>query len=138
MIKKLAKVERAGLGFTDRKILTAHIVVKYEEGLCQDICAFCLDHPLPRDRDSITPEHVIGDRTSRHGTKEGCEFIRRTLEVFNVDDLHCLKGSYLWVLGEGEGLNFKPVGFKPLEVDSNFRKGSVIYADIFETESQHR
>lgn len=129
MIEKLAKVESAGLSFTDRSILIANITVEYEEGLHQNIANLILDDPAPKD--TILPEHVVGDRSLRLGTAQGCEFIRRTLEVFNIDDLHQLKGAYLWVIGEGEGLSYRPIGFRPLSVDKKARKGTVIYKDIF-------
>jgi hypothetical protein len=100
MIEKLAKVESAGLNYTDRGILTMNIVVHYEEGCHQNICNLILD--------SWSPD-----------------------EVFCVDDIHKLQGIYLWVIGEGEGLSFSPKGFRPLSVDSKYRKGKVIYKDIF-------
>ena len=47
-----------------------------------------------------------------------------------VNDFSEMKGKHIFVIGEGEGLGFKPRGFRALRVDNSKFK-SVIYSDFF-------
>lgn len=102
MNKQLAKVTKASLEIKERNILNFWIHVEYEEGGGQGVGGICLD----------TWDE---NKKRRVGTAYGCEMIRRLLKIFNVDDLSEVKDQYIWVLGEGDGLSFKPKGFQQMK-----------------------
>ena len=106
MNKQLAKVTKATLEIKERGILQFYVFVDYEEGCSQGVGGVCLDS-------------YDDKKKKRVGTAYGCEMIRQCLEVFNVNDFSEMKGKYIWVLGNGEGFGFKPVGFQSLNVDKN-------------------
>jgi hypothetical protein len=120
MNKKLAKVESANLEIQERDILNFWIHVKYEDFGCQGIGGYALD----------TYDEKIKDRV---GTAYGCEMIRQLLKLFGVNDFSEMKGKYIWVLGEGDGLGFKPLGLQMLNVDSkNDKERKVVFAEVVE------
>lgn len=106
-MERLAKITKASLGFSDRRILMLHILVDYEDGWSQNICGYCLDGK---------PEKSGGDRI---GTAYGCEMIRKFLDTLGIDDIHEANGKLILVVGEDSGsmLNFKTHGFKTLKVN---------------------
>lgn len=113
MIKQLAKVRSAGLNILDRGIMTIDIYVDYEEFGSQNVCNIVID-----DHDKKLKKRV--------GTEYGCNLIRNILVEFNVNDLHEMKGQVIWVLGEGEGLQFKPLGVQSLKC-VNTKSEPVLY-----------
>jgi len=116
MNKKLAKIRKAGLEIKERGILNFWIFVDYEEGCSQGIGGITLD-----DYDK--------EKDSRVGTAYGCEMIRRLLLELDVDDFSEMSGKFLWVLGEGEGLSFEPLGIKALSLDGG-ANGGVVFKDV--------
>ena len=122
MNEKLAKITKASLEIQDRGILNFWIHVDYEEGCSQGIGGFCLD----------TYDKKLD---SRVGTAAGCEIIRLLLLTLKVNDFSEMKGKYIWVIGEGDGLSFQPKGIRPLYVDCKGRnpeeKSTIIFEDIF-------
>jgi hypothetical protein len=64
-----------------------------------------------------------------NSTAYGCEMIRRMLLELCVNDFSEMKGTHIWVYGEGEGLSFKPKGFSALKSD-NSKSNPVIFDDI--------
>lgn len=117
MNKQLAKVTKATLEIQERGVLMFWVFVDYEEGCSQGVGGLCLDM-------------YDNEKDKRVGTAYGCEMIRQCLKVFNVNDFSEMKGKYIWVLGEGEDLSFKPLGFQSLNVDKNVR--TFIFKDIFD------
>jgi hypothetical protein len=120
-MEKLAKISKASLEIKERGILNFWIHVDYEEGMSQGIGGLSLD--------TYDPE-----KEKRVGTAYGCEVIRRLLLALDVNDFSEMKGKMIWVIGKGEGLSFRPIGIKPLRVDSKNAE-PVIFDDILpETE----
>ena len=119
MIYKLAKVSRASLEIQERGILNFWIHVDYEEGCSQGVGGIVLD-----DYNKELKERV--------GTAGGCEVIRQLLLLFQVNDFSEMKGKYIWVVGEGEGLSFNPKGLKALHGDKPGEVKEVIFKDIFD------
>jgi hypothetical protein len=117
MNKKLAKISKASLEIKERGILNFWIYVDYEEGCSQEVGGIVLD---------------TYDKTKecRVGTAYGCEVIRQLLLALDVNDFSEMKGKHVWVLGEGEYLNFKPKGIQPLYVDNKSKNKPVIFDDI--------
>ncbi|MNQ92767.1 hypothetical protein D3C85_1082010 [compost metagenome] len=58
--------------------------------------------------------------------------IRQLLLFFGVNNLPEAKGQLVYVLGEGEGLSFKPCGFEHLKVEKNDRPAELVFSDILE------
>jgi hypothetical protein len=115
-MKQLAKISKASLEIQERGILNFWIHVDYEEGCSQGVGGIALDQ-------------WDEEKKERVGTAYGCEIIRRLLLALNVNDFAEMKGKMVWVVGEGEGLSFRPTGIQPLNVDNN--KGrAVIFSDI--------
>ena len=119
MERKLAKITSARLEIQDRHILSFWIFVDYEEMGCQGVGGMALDS-------------YCEDRKGRVGTTYGCEMIRRLLMLLGVNELSEAKGKMVWVLGEGPGFSFKPLGLETLRVDS--KKGetkSLVFEDVY-------
>lgn len=114
MIKKLAKITSAGLNI-DLNRLTYSIHVNYEDGFSQDIGYIVLDQYNKNTK-------------TREGTAFGCELIRQLLLTMEVNDFHEMVDKYIWVLGEGDGLMFKPLGIERLYIDS--KKEPLIFTDV--------
>lgn len=115
---QLAKISKASLKIRERGILNFLIHVDYEEGFSQGVGGVALDTYDAKNK-------------KRVGTAYGCEVIRRLLLALDVNDFAEMKGKVIWVIGEGEGLNFKPIGIRALAVD-NKKSEAVIFKEIFE------
>lgn len=115
-MKQLAKISKASLEIQERGILNFWIHVDYEEGCSQGVGGIALDQ-------------WDEEKQTRAGTAYGCEVIRRLLLALNVNDFSEMKGKMVWVVGEGEGLSFRPTGIQPLNVDNN-KGNAVIFSDI--------
>ena len=115
-MKQLAKISKASLEIQERGILNFWIHVDYESGCSQGVGGLCLD---AYDK----------DKESRVGTAYGCEMIRQLLIELKVNDFSEMKGKHVWILGEGEGLSFKPTGVQALKGDGGSDDG-VVFADI--------
>ena len=91
-------------------------MVDYEEGCSQGVGGIALD---------------IYDKDKKHrvGTAYGCEVIRQLLLALNVNDFSEMKGKTIYVLGEGKGLSFRPLGIKTLQLDGG---KEVIFSKILE------
>ena len=114
---KLAKVESATLEIKERGILNFWVFVAYEEGCSQGVGGLALD--------------TWNERLKRRvGTAYGCEVIRQLLLFFGVNNLNEAKGQLVYVLGEGEGLSFKPHGFKHLSVEKNGRPEYIDFREV--------
>jgi hypothetical protein len=116
MNKKLAKITKANLEIQERGILNFWINVDYEGGCCQGVGGICLDN-------------YDDKKQKRVGTAYGCEMIRRLLIELQVNDFSEMKGKIIWVLGDGEGLNFEPKGIESLRVNNKNSK-PVVFDDI--------
>lgn len=113
--KKLAKITRCDFSFRDtNKILILNIDVDYDEFGSQNICGLVLDN-------------YNEDKRERVETAFGCELIRRIIDTFNCDNLKDIIGKVIYVLGEVDGLRFKPKGFKRPSFDNGKK---IIYDDI--------
>lgn len=118
--KKLARVSKASLEIKDRGMLNFWVHVDYEDGCSQGVGGIALDTYNKASE-------------SREGTAYGCEMIRQTLSVFNVNDFSEMKGKLIYVLGTGEGLSFSPCGFERLNLDKSYKKGDVCnFKEIYE------
>ena len=116
MNQKLAKITKCELGFTNyNKILILDIVVDYDEFGSQNICNMCLD-TYNKDKDK------------REGTAAGLELIRRILDMFDCNNLSDITEKVIYVLGEGDGLSFKPKGFKRPKFDNG---KELLYTEVF-------
>ena len=117
MEKKLAKITKAHLEIQERGILNFWIFVDYEEdGLSQGVGGIALD----------TWDEV---KRKRVGSAFGAEVIRQLLLCIGVNDFSEMKGKYIWVLGEGYGMQFTPKGIQSLSTEKS--KGMrVIWEDI--------
>lgn len=116
MNKQLAKITRASLEIKERGILNFWIHVEYEEGCCQGVGGIVLDT-------------YDNKKETRVGTAYGCEMIRRLLLALDVNDFSEMKGKHLWVIGEGDGLGFRPKGIQALRVDNKGAK-PVVFDDV--------
>lgn len=119
LIKKLARVSKANLEIKERGMLNFWIHVDYEEGCSQGVGGIALDNY---------------DEQLKHrvGTAYGCEMIRKTLEVFDVNDFSEMKGKMIYVLGEGEGFSFTPCGFEKINLNKNHKATDVCnFKDIY-------
>lgn len=122
MNEMLAKITGAKLEIQERGVLNFWIYVQYEDGGVQGI-------------GGITLDNYCKEKERRVGTAYGCEMIRQLLICLDVNDFSEMKDKNIWVIGEGQGFNFKPKGLRPLKVDSD--KEPVIFDDIlkeFESE----
>jgi hypothetical protein len=115
MNKQLAKIKSAKLEIQERGILNFWIFVDYEDGCSQGVGGIALDS-YDKDKDK------------RVGTAYGCEMIRRLLLALGVNDFSEMKGQIIWVLGEGDGLSFKPKGIKQLDINGG--GDAVVFAEI--------
>ena len=110
---ELAKIKHIGLNYQDRNILMLQFIVDYEHGATQNIFGgLVLDDAIKDSKGNYY----------RQGTSFGCEIIRLILDALKINDLSEGKGKYIYVLGEGEVLSFKPKGFKTLYVDGDQKK----------------
>lgn len=116
---KLAKVTKATLEIQERGILNFWVFVDYEEGCSQGVGGIALDN---YDKEA----------GCRVGTAYGCEMIRQLLLFFGVNNLEECKGQIVYVLGEGEGLSFKPTGFRHLRVSKGIRPERICFNEIYE------
>lgn len=114
MNKKLARITKAGLEIKERGILNFWIHVNYEDGFSQGVGGLALD-----EYNKATKQ--------RQGTAYGCEIIRRILIALGVNNLHEAEGVILYVIGEGDGLHFKPKGIARLDLDGG---KSVIFDEV--------
>ena len=120
MNRQLAKIAHLKLNYQDRRILILRLLVDYENGSCQDVFGgLVLDEPIKDDD---------GKFLYRQGSAFGCEMIRLLLDVLKIDDLSEGTGKYIHVLGEGEGLGFKPKGIETLHVDGDQKK--IIFSEV--------
>ena len=115
MNKQLAKITSAKLEIQERGILNFWIFVNYEGGGSQGIGGIALDT-------------YDTDKKKRVGTAYGCEAIRRLLLALGVNDFSEMKGQIIWVIGDGEGLSFKPKGIKQLDINGG--GDAVMFAEI--------
>ena len=116
--KKLAKIRKAKLEILERGILNFWINVDYESGSSQGVGGLALDS-------------WCHTKKKRVGSAYGCELIRRLLLELEVDDFSEMAGKYIWVLGDGEGLSFKPKGIQRLMVDGGvFGRDPVLFDEI--------
>lgn len=115
MNKKLAKINKVAFNIKERGILMFHVMVSYEEGMSQGVGGMCLDT-------------YDAKKEKRIGTAYGCEMIRQLMLTFDVDNFEEAKGKIIWVIGEGEGLSFKPTGLQSLSVDKNQK--TLMFEDI--------
>ena len=120
--KNLAKITGASLEIKSRGMLNFWIYVDYEDGCSQGVGGIFLDS-------------YDKEKKERVGTAYGCEMIRQMLLTLGVDDFSEMKGKYVWVLCEGEGLSSSPKGFETLRVDGEVK--SIIFDNIYE-ESKER
>ena len=114
MKEQLARVTKARTEWKERSIFNFNIFVDYEDFGSQMIGGIGLDE--------YSKEHE-----RRIGTAYGCEMLMQVLQVLDVNDLHEAKGKLIYVLGEGEGLSFRPKGIKQLSLDGG---KSVIFAEV--------
>lgn len=114
--EKLAKISDAKLEIQERGILNFWIFVDYEEGGGQGVGGIVLD---TYDK----------SKKRRVGTAYGCEMIRRILIELQVNDFSEMKGKVIWVIGEGEGLGFTPIGIRSLNIN-NKKNISLIFSEI--------
>ncbi len=114
--KELAKITSFKLNISDRGILMFHIFVDYEGGYSQGVGGLVLDEYDKKSK-------------SRVGTAYGCEMIRQLMLVLGVDDFNDAKDKLIYILGEGDGLSFKPKGIQTLNVYGNVK--TLIFSDIF-------
>ena len=113
--KKLAKITRCDFSFTDKnKILILNINVDYDKFGSQNICGLVLGNY---------------DKDKKEGVRTafGCELIRRILDTFDCNNLKDIVGKVIYVIGERDGLGFKPKGF---EIPSFDNGKKIIYDDI--------
>lgn len=117
MEKKLAKITKAHLEIQERGILNFWIFVDYEEdGFSQGVGGIALDA-----WDEVKRKRV--------GSAFGAEVIRQLLICIGVNDFSEMKGKYIWVIGEGEGMQFTPKGVQSLNTEKS--KGMrVVWEDI--------
>ena len=117
MEKKLAKITKAHLEIQERGILNFWIFVDYEEdGFSRGIGGIALD----------TWDAV---KRKRIGSAFGAEVIRQLLICIDVNDFSEMRGKYIWVIGEGEGMQFTPKGIQSLNTEKS--KGMrVIWEEI--------
>ena len=106
MKKKLAKITKARLEIKDRGVLSFWILVDYEEGCSQGVGGIALD-----TWDAVKRKRV--------GSAFGAEVIRQLLICTGVNDFSEMKGKYIWVLGEGEGMQFTPKGVQSLNTEKS-------------------
>lgn len=118
MNKQLAKISSARLEIQERGILGFWIHVDYEEGGSQGVGGIALD-TFDKEKDC------------RVGTAYGCEVIRQALLELCVNDFSEMAGKHIWVIGEGQGLGFKPTGIQSLRGD-NKKSKPVIFSEILE------
>ena len=116
---KLAKVESASLEIKERGILNFWVHVAYEDGFNQGVGGLALDT-------------WNKDLERRVGTAYGCEMIRQLLLFFGVNNLTEAKGQVVYVVGEGEGLSFRPTGLKHLSVMKGDRPEYICFKEIYE------
>lgn len=118
-VKNLAKITKAKLEIRERGILNFWIFVDYECSGSQGVGGFALDDWNEETR-------------QREGSAAGCEMIRRLLLELQVDDFSEMKGKYIWVLSEGEGLSFTPKGIQRLSVDGGSNSKPLIFQEVFD------
>jgi len=116
---KLAKVESASFEIKERGILNFWVHVAYEDGCNQGVGGLALDT-------------WNKDLNRRVGTAYGCEMIRQLLLFFGVNNLTEAKGQVVYVVGEGEGLSFRPTGLKHLRVLKDKRPEYICFNEILE------
>ncbi len=122
MNRQLAKVRSLKLNYQERHILMLFMGVDYEDGCSQDIFGgLILDEPIKDNDDQFL---------YRQGSAFGCEMIRLILDALKINDLSEGKGKYIHVLGEGDGLSFKPKGFETLRVDGEQKK--IIFSEVLD------
>lgn len=117
MNKKLAKITKVDFNIKDRGILTFHVFVDYEEGMSQGVGGLCLDEYDEKKK-------------GRVGTAYGCEMIRQLMMTLDVNNFEEAKGAIVWVLGDGDGLSFKPTGLQSLKVYG--KQKTMVFGDIAE------
>jgi len=115
MNKQLAKVSKVSFNIKERGILTFHVMVDYEECGSQGVGGLRLDE-------------YDKEKKERVGTAYGREMIRQLMITLDVDNFEDAKGKVIWVLGEGEGLSFKPLGLQSLNVYG--KQKTMIFKDI--------
>lgn len=118
MIKKLARVSKAGFEIQERGILNFWVFVDYEEGCSQGVGGITLDEWNEEKRE-------------REGTAYGCEMIRQLLLFFGVNNLtEIKKDTMVYVLGEGVGFGFQPKGFEHLNVLRGNLPERIVFEEI--------
>lgn len=117
LIKKLAKVNSFKLNIKYTGSLIFKLDVDYEDGLSQGLGGLVLDN-----YNIVTGERI--------GTAYGCEMIRQLMLTLDVDDFNEVKNKIIYVLGEGEGFQFKAKGIETLNVYGNVK--TLIFDDVRE------
>ena len=118
MIKKLARVSKAGFEIQERGILNFWVFVDYEEGCSQGVGGITLDEWNEEKRE-------------REGTTYGCEMIRQLLLFFGVNNLtEIKKDTMVYVLGKGDGFGFQPKGFEHLNVLRGNLPERIVFEEI--------
>jgi len=117
MNKQLAKITKVNFNIKERGILMFHVMVDYEECGSQGVGGLCLDE-------------YDKEKKERVGTAYGCEMIRQLMITLDVDNFEEAKGNVIWVLGEGKGFSFKPLGLQSLNVHG--KQKTMIFKDIYD------
>ena len=112
MRTEIAKVNNLNIYIQDHGILTFTIDVTYEDGTGQGVGGFALD-----TFDTVKKERV--------GTSFGCQMIKMLLDFF--DGINNAKGQIIQVIGEGDGLSFKPLG---IEKAFTHDRKTIIFNDV--------
>lgn len=130
MFKELTRVSEAKLCF-EHEILTLFICVAYESGVKSFNVKFFV--PLVASGSQAVGGYSLDsydkETHTRVGTAYGCEFIRRILQLFRVNDLSEIKGKYVYVLTEKEGLNGDILGLQTLKLDGEVK--TFLFNDLF-------
>ena len=116
MTKQLARITDTFFGVEDRGFLTFWLYVDYEEGLSQGVGGYALDM-----HDELSGK--------RFGTAYGTTMLIRILDTLGVKELKDAKDMDIFVLGEGEGFDFKYSGIQALRADGGKK---LIFKDVFE------
>jgi len=104
--RRIAKVEKAFLGWEDHGILTVWLEVGYG-GSGQGVGMRTLDEPFEEG----------GKHKGRRGTAYGMQFVERVMIACGVREWSKVEGRTIYVLTDGEGWDAKVVGIAPLPTE---------------------
>ena len=113
MHEKIARIDKAMLGYEDHGILTAMLTVDYG-GSGQGVGGYVLDR---FDRDTAR----------RRGAEFGMEWIVRCMRACGVTEWSQIVGRTIFVLRESEDYNARVVGIRPLPFEDG---EEFIFADL--------